>query len=311
LAFAALVVLTLALALVMVTRYQAAIGLHAVSAQSGSRVAELSVERPGAGRPHVGYWSDSVNGTSYTAGLIPNSDGFSSFEFTVPGGGDVSAFLRLTPQADGSYVQQTPVQAVGNIAAGPTTRPVCLPGTLASDKSQDIYYEFFGHFSGDGLAAYGTFSYVLASDKIGIREFCTDNQTQGQGITTYNLSAGCTPTSCQDLISQIGPSVATYDSDVINADWNDAYGLASEQITDQYSQAEFSDLLNQQTASTGKITAISPPLTTPVVQFTPEYQAYFAAQQTVTVDDKGAMSTQTLTNYYILENGSWLFWFSG
>ncbi|MGO8951204.1 MAG: hypothetical protein ACLQUY_26830 [Ktedonobacterales bacterium] len=334
LALAVLAALSLILALVMVNRYQAATEPQTASAQSGNQSAELSVGRAGSGRPHEGYWIDSVNGTSYTAGLIPDSNGFSSFDFTVPATndvtragtnvGEITGELPLTQLDDGTYAQGTPGSLPPSLFAATPSPVVTLPpsetylgsqvqfcgaGTLVSDTSQNVVYTFFGHFSADGLAAYATFSYALV-DTSGAGLLCSGKATQGPGITMYQLSAGCTATTCQDLLSQIGPSVATYDMAVMNGDWNTAYHAASEEITAQYSEAEFAILVGQQFDSTGMITAISAPPTTPAVQFTPENQAYFAAQQTITLDLNGSISTEPLTNYYLLQNGQWLFWFS-
>jgi len=86
--------------------------------------------------------------------------------------------------------------------------------------------------------------------------------------------------------------------------------MTSRQITAQYSLEGFAALLNQQVKSVGKITAISTPATNPAIEFTPEGQAYFSVQQTVTFRHGGHSHSKTLTSYYVLENGAWLFWFS-
>ena len=94
------------------------------------------------------------------------------------------------------------------------------------------------------------------------------------------------------------------------SNWTNVYNLTSRQVTAQYLPADFQTLFNQQVASVGKITSISTPVTSPVAEFTPEGQAYFAVTQTVKIQHSGVTHTRTLTSYYILENGTWLFWFT-
>ena len=90
------------------------------------------------------------------------------------------------------------------------------------------------------------------------------------------------------------------DTDVVaaeaNHDWNVVFTLTSQQITAQYPSNEFANLLNQQTESAGTITAISEPLNSPTIQYTPDGQAYFVVAQQITLVHNGSTSTQTLSS---------------
>ena len=320
LAVAALVAVALTLTLTLAVAVISQVGLagshhppeattwHVGTAGSITGDAELAVGSAGsATTPPTGYWRDTTDNTAYTAGLTPNSDHVSTFDFTIPTGGQISGALPLVQLADGTYTQATSVSVA---TTGTVLR--CRQGTLQSDTALPITYTFFAHISSDGLAAFATFTYVSAQDKAGVTQLC--DKGSSQGLASYQVLAGCTATTCSDLASQAGPSVTAYDSAVVTAEqtgnWDAVYPLTSQQITAQYPPQEFANILNQQVESVGKITAISEPPTAPVVQYTPQWQAYFVVQQTLTLLQKGSSHTQLLTSYYLLENGMWQFWFS-
>jgi hypothetical protein len=266
--------------------------------------------------PAVGLWRDTTDNTTYTVPLVPqpNTDSVFKFDFTTPLGEHIQAPMQLALLADGTYAQGL---GVGN---GESTLPPpgtgCVGGTLQTDDKQPlpIALYFISHISQDGLAAYASLSYITASDKTGIGLLCDHGTRTGPGITTYLLQAGCTLDSCEDLTSLAGPTVDKYDAEVLadenSGNWSDVYQLTSQQITAQYPPDAFATLLNQQVESVGKITQISEPLSPPAPTYTPEGQAYFEVQQTITVLRHGASSTRTLTSYYVLENAVWHFWFS-
>jgi hypothetical protein len=265
--------------------------------------------------PAAGLWRDTGNGTTYSASLRPNSDGFSAFDFTTPLGEQIQGFLPLVQLADGSYAQ---VRGVKNgTAILPATVTGCLRGILQSDNQVSVFFTFLSHISQDGLAAYATFSYINSQDQADFPQLCDKGAQQGPGITTYQLQAGCAIDSCQDLAALSGPTVNQYDTAVLAAEqngsstnWAAVYQLTSQQITAQYPLQEFASYLNQQVESVGKITNMSKPLFPPTPEYTPEGQAYYEIQQTVTILRHGSSSTRTLISYYLLENGAWRFWFS-
>jgi hypothetical protein len=269
--------------------------------------------------PAVGLWRDISDGTSYTTPLQLNAT--SAFVFTTQQGDQIQAAFPLVQLADGTYAQGL------GLASGDKTLPAagigCVPGSLQSDSLQPtpIAVSFLSHISNDGLAAFATVS-IIPSDPAATRDLCAVLEKQGQGVDarggqTYQLQAGCTSDSCDDLTSAAGPTVDQFDTVVLAAEqngsvdkWKSVYGLTSEQITAQYPLQDFATYLNQQVASVGTITQISEPVSPPAPEYTPEGQAYFEVQQTITVLQHGSSSTRTLTSYYLLESGSWHFWFS-
>jgi len=50
--------------------------------------------------------------------------------------------------------------------------------------------------------------------------------------------------------------------------------------------------------------------TTPTIQFGTVGQPFFAVQQTATLSHGGKMFTRSITSYFLLEQGTWRFWFS-
>jgi hypothetical protein len=267
--------------------------------------------------PATGLWRDTADSTTYSASFQPNADGFSAFDFTTPLGEQIQGSLPLLTLADGSYAQST-----GTKPGATTLQAVltgCDRGILLSDNQVSIYFTFRSHISQDGLGAYATFSYINVQDQTDFPVLCLKGSPQGSGVTTYQLQAGCTVDSCQDLTSLAGPTVDQYDAAVLAAEqngssnpasWDAVFNMTSQQITAQYPLQEFASYFNQQVASVGKITQISEPLSPPVPEYTPEGQAYFEIQQTVTVVQHGRSSSRTLISYYLLENGAWRFWFS-
>jgi hypothetical protein len=264
--------------------------------------------------PATGLWRDTANSTSYSASFQPNSDGFSALDFTTPKGEQVQTSYPLIQLADGSYAQTYETKSGASTLPPLATR--CIQGFLLSDVQPQlaIIYTFQSHISQDGLAAFATFSYISARDETDVPLLCSKGAQQGGGITTYQLQAGCAVDSCEDLTSAAGPAVDQYDGAVLGAEqsgnWSAVYNVTSQQITTQYPLPEFTSYLNQQVESVGKITQISEPLSPPAPEYTPEGQAYFEIQQTITVVQHGASSTRTLISYYLLENGQWRFWFS-
>jgi hypothetical protein len=266
--------------------------------------------------PAVGLWRDTTDNTTYTVPLVPqpSTDSVFKFDFTTPLGEHIQAPLVLVQLADGTYAQGLGI-ANGDKSL-PTAGAGCFGGTLQTDDKlpTPIFIYFLSHISQDGLAAYATLSYILSGNKLNFGLFCDKGDHQGPGTTTYQLQAGCTLDSCEDLTAAAGPTVDKFDTEVLaaeqNGNWSNVYPFTSQQISAQYPPAEFAALLNQQVGSVGKITKMSEPLSPPAPAYTPEGQAYFEVQQTITVLQHGASSTRTLTSYYLLENAAWHFWFS-
>ncbi len=319
LAAAALVATALLLALAMTQSGRISLLLAAHNQRAEDTPAHAHVSGTGGSAPlmarahavttqPVGYWHDTQVDTTYSAGLIPNSDGFASYTFVLPTSSQITSTARLVQLPDGSYAEGTGVTnskvaaAIATSLDAGSVPDIRQQGTLVSDTTVPIGYFFFGHISADGLAAYATFTVTCS------RFTCPGNVTSKE--ITYQLSVGCTPTSCTDLASQAAPSVTTYDNAVLKADWNTVWKSTSQQITAQYPEPEFVASITSQIQSVGRITSISAPLAPPAVQFTPEGQAYFSVDQMITVEHNGSSSTKTETSYYLLESGEWQFWFS-
>ena len=280
-----------------------------------SEQARVREARVPADLPAEGRWVDTTNNTAYQVQLKANSDRVSSFAFTTSLGQQVVGTLPLVVLADGTLAQGAGLTtgAPGLSSAAP---PRCLKGSLQGDTPVPILFTFLAHISSDGLAAFATLSYANVQDRIGTSDLCQQGQGTA-GVTTYQLAVGCTLSSCTELATLTGPSVASHDSALLTAEqngsvsnWSPVYQMTSRQVTAQYSVDDFAALLNQQVKSVGKITSISAPPANPTVQFTPEGQAYFSVQQIVTYRHGGSSHTKTLTSYYVLENGTWLFWFT-
>jgi hypothetical protein len=268
-----------------------------------------------ASLPAEGHWVDTTDNTVYQARLQPNSDGFSTFAFTTPLGQQVLGDLPLVTLSDGTLAQGEGISPT--TPSLPSSAPArCLQGTLQGNTTVPILFTFLAHISSDGLAAFATLSFANPRDTVGTTNLCKLGQGT-TGVTTYQLAVGCTLAGCTDLATLAGPSVANHDGALLKAEqngsvnnWRPVYQMTSRQVTAQYSLEGFAALLNQQVKSVGKITAISTPAAAPEIAFTPEGQAYFSVQQTVTYRHNGNSHTKTLTSYYVLENGAWLFWFS-
>jgi hypothetical protein len=280
------------------------------SGQAQVRQARVPVDLPAEG-----HWIDTTDNTAYQVQLKPNSDGFSTFAFTNSLGQQVVGTLPLVTLSDGTLAQEIGITAgaTGLVNAAPQR---CLQGSLQGDNPVPILFTFLAHISSDGLAAFATLAYANARDPVGTTNLCKLGQGT-TGVTTYQLAAGCTLDSCTELATLTGPDVAKHDTSLLAAEkngsvanWTAVYQLTSRQVTAQYSPEDFAALLNQQVRSVGKITAISAPASNPPVEFTPEGQAYFSVRQSVTYQHGGSSHTKTLTSYYVLENGTWLFWFT-
>jgi hypothetical protein len=280
------------------------------SGQAQVRQAKVPIDLPAEG-----HWVDTTDNTAYQVQLKPNSDGFSTFAFTNSLGQQVAGTLPLVTLSDGTLAQEIGLTAgaTGLASVAPLR---CLEGNLQGESPVPILFTFLAHISSDGLAAFATLSYANARDPVGTTNLCKLGQGT-TGVTTYQLLAGCTLETCTELATLTGPDVAKHDTALLAAEkngnvtnWTAVYQLTSRQVTAQYSPEDFAALLNRQVKSVGKITAISAPSSNPPIDFTPEGQAYFSVQQTVTYQHGGSSHTRTLISYYVLENGTWLFWFT-
>lgn len=276
---------------------------------------------PPSSFPQVARWVDVNHGTSYTVNLQASaaskltaaSNGF-RFTFTTPAGDQLQGALPITKLADGTYAQSTPVDST-------TGALICAKGVLRLSKggggAQGIVYTLVTRFDQYAMVAYAHLVYALARDQAGAAGVCS-NQT-GQGAEqALDMLSGCVATGCTSPVDTAGPTVTAFESSVVGAakqggapSWKHVYASASRVMTAQYGSDRFGTLIEQQTQKKGRIKSISPSNTSPQVQFDSAGQAYFAVTDSVSLDKGGGdTSTVTVTSYYLLESGRWVFWFS-
>lgn len=276
---------------------------------------------PPSGLPPVARWIDVNHGTSYTLDLRANAsrgaavaaDGY-RFTFTTPSGDQLAASLPIAKLADGSYTQSTPV----NSATGALT---CLQGILRLSKNsggaQGVVYTLMTHFDQYAMVAYAHLVYAPTRDKPGSVGVCSGQTGQGSEQALDMLS-GCTVSGCTSPVDTAGPTVAAFESSVVGSakqgssqSWKHIYAGTSRVMTAQYGSDRFGTLIEQQAQKKGRIKSITPSSAIPQVQFDAAGQAYFTVTDSVRLDKGGGnTSVVTVTSYYLLESGQWVFWFS-
>lgn len=275
---------------------------------------------PPAGLPPLARWVDVQNGAAYTVALPTSAPaslvaaGGERFTFTTPTGDQLVAALPIAKQADGSYTQSTPV----NAATGALT---CVQGVLhlshSSGGAEAIVYTLATHFDQYALVAYAHLVYASARDKLGATGVCSGQTGQG-GEQVIDMLSGCTASACTSPVETAGPTVTAFESSVVGAakrggpqSWQQVYTGSSRVITAQYGSDRFGTLIEQQAQKQGRIKSITPKTTAPQVQFDTAGQAYFIVTDAVELDKGGGnTATATVTTYYLLESGQWVFWFS-
>jgi hypothetical protein len=271
---------------------------------------------PPSGLPPLARWVDVNHGTAYTVALQA-SQTFAKqvgarLTFTTPSGDQLVAALPITKLADGTYSQSTPINA--------TQTPTCVQGVLLlsnnSGGEQSIVYTLLTHFDQYALVAYAHLVYAPASDKLGAAGVCGGQTGLGKE-QALDMLAGCDASSCSSPVDTAGPMVTGFESSVAQAakqgtpqSWLPIYSGTSRVITGQYDDAGFAKVLSQQAQQKGHITSITPTTQAPQVQFSASGQAYFTVTDKVTLTKNGNTSTVTVTSYYLLQSGQWVFWFS-
>lgn len=274
---------------------------------------------PPSGLPPLARWVDVNHGTSYTITLQANAAidlataGY-RFTFTTPTGDQLLAALPIAKLVDGSYKQSTPV----NTTTGALT---CLQGVLRLSKNgggaQPIVYTLLTHFDQYAMVAYAHLVYALARDKLGSAAVCSGQTGQG-GEQALDMLSGCTASDCASPVDTAGPTVTAFESSVVGAakqggppSWKKIYAGTSRVMTAQYGSDRFGTLIEQQAQKKGRIKSITPSNASPQIQFDAAGQSYFSVTDSVELDKGGGnTSVVTVTSYYLLESGQWVFWFS-
>lgn len=282
-------------------------------------LATLRVSPP-SGLPQIARWIDVSHGTSYTVDLRATASidvaaaAGSRFTFTTPTGDQLAASLPIAKLADGTFTQATPVNAT-------TGAPACLKGVLHLSKNsggaQAIVYTLVTRFDQYAMVAYAHLVYASVRDETGAAGVCANLTGQGSEQALDMLS-GCTASGCTSPVDTAGPTVTAFESSVVGAakqggaqPWKQIYAGTSRAMTAQYGGDRFGTLIERQAQTKGRIKSITPSGSSPQVQFDAAGQAYFIVTDSVELDKGGGnTSVVTVTSYYLLESGQWVFWFS-
>jgi hypothetical protein len=290
-----------------------------VDASPSQSLVTLRVSPPAA-LPPLARWVDVHRGTSYTIALpasapasLVAAGGF-RFTFTTPTGDQLVAALPIAKQPDGSYTQSTPVNAT-------TGALTCIRGILHLSQNgagaEAIVYTLAARFDQYALVAYAHLVYASARDQVGAAGVCSGQTGQGSE-QAVDMSSGCTASACESPVETAGPTVTAFESSVVDAakgggpqSWKQPYAGSSRVITAQYDSERFGTLIEQQAQKHGRIKSITPTNASPQIQFDTAGQAYFAVTDAVELDKgSGNITKVTVTSYYLLESGQWVFWFS-
>ena len=280
-----------------------ALGLS-FTGQSGNQqvAAAAPAQRAWEGRasapelPPVVHFFDSNRNTSYTVWLRDTADNKAgAFVFTLRDYTQIKGNVPITQIQDNTFIQSS--SSFSNNAVVTCTARVA---TASSEDPANVFLQ--ARIDKSGLVAYAQIGYSGCRTKLG-----------GEGV----MESGCTPTSCNDLLAQVGPAVQQYDSSMVAAtadrsqdSWNKVYGQICQTVRAQYSPEQFAAELNKQIDSLGRITAISPITSAPIVQYDTGGHAFYAVKQRITYSLNGATTTRDSTTYYLAEGGQWVFWFS-
>lgn len=272
-------------------------------AASPQRAAAAPAQKAWAGRasapdlPPVIHFSDLTRGTAYTVWLRDTDEGkMGSFVFTLRDHTQLSSFAPISQTEDNSFIQITPQQLFTSTAANCNGRIT----TVSGEQSVNVFVR--ARIDTSGLVAYAQVAYGG----------CGTRQS-GESV----MLSGCTPTACTDVLAQVSASVQQYDASVVTASashsqdaWSKVYAQVSQTTRGQYTPEQFATQLDNQIASVGQITAVSPIIAPPVLQYDTAGQAFFAVKQQITYSHNGTTTTRDTTSYYLIESGQWVFWFS-
>ena len=284
---------------------------------------------PPSNVPPIARWQDSKDGTAYALHVTGNpltataaqARGGNLFTFTTPNGDEVGALVPLVKLTDGSYAQTTskdpavPGGCQGGtlIASNQTSTPTGATGT---SYTQPVVFSLQAHFDPYLLVAYAHILYAPSSDQNAIGAVC-QGQATTSGVTSLEMNAGCTATTCGSPLDDAMTAPPAYDQAIVKAmkergidGWSAVWSLTSRTVTAQYSKADFAALMNRLSDQVGTITALAPTSGPPAVEWDTGGQAYYTVVESVTYTHGGKSKTVSITSYYLLEGGAWMFWFS-
>ena len=103
--------------------------------------------------------------------------------------------------------------------------------------------------------------------------------------------------------------VQTYNQAVIKQDWATVYVNTSNIVTGNNTQEQFAQAMAVQEQNEGKVVSIT--VTSPPQVFTNSGGSpYFTIQEQEVIVQNGITQTQSLLSVYLLEDGTWKYWFS-
>jgi hypothetical protein len=259
-------------------------------------------------------WRDPVRHTAFSIGPSPNAK-LARFVFVESDGSEVvGSSIQLT-----STLTQLSILGPGDPYSA--VQSFCTVGELMV-TSAAASAQVGGPANGYTIAGLawlrfnigqgGLIAYAAATFEPGPGAAC-NNPPNGQwgemvaGCMGLNGPADCTPPAPPATASTSYGSA--FSSAVQSHNWSTVYGLNSQLVQAQYSEASFASLMNQDAAQYGQITGISAPLSTPQIGFDGDGQPYFIATQRLTLTGSGT-TTRQISSYFLLEGGTWRFWFS-
>jgi hypothetical protein len=285
----------------------------AIAAQS--RAPALAVRQQLASGPRtVARWFDPAGRTAMLLALLESQGQVpGTLTFTLPNGDEVQA-QKLGPLlALARELSQLSPDATFDAATtvcGPATLLVAKPASGAG-IAQQVNMVLGIHVGQGGLLAYAGLNYAEVTPILFAAAASSCVLTSPQ----YEMKAGCSDlkSPCMALPTPAQASTQ-YDQSMVTAaaqgNWDTVYSLTGQAVTAQYSSATFGALMQQQVQRVGRITALTPAGASSAIQFNAQGQAYFVAQDNMTLDHNGSTSQKLITSYYLLEGGGWRFWFS-
>jgi hypothetical protein len=286
----------------------------AIAAQSGAP-ALAAHQQLASGPRTVARWFDPAGRTAMLLALLESQgQAPGTLTFTLPSGDEVQA-QKLGPL----LVLARELSQLSPDATFDVATTVCGPATLLAAKpasgagiAQQVNMVLGVHIGQGGLLAYAGLNYTPVAPVLFAAAATSCVLTSPQ----YEMKAGCSDlkSPCAVLPTP-AQAAAQYDQSMVTAaaqgNWDTVYALTGQAVTAQYSStAAFGTVMQQQVQRVGRITALTPAGAPSAIQLNAQGQAYFVAQDNMTLDHNGSMSQKLITSYYVLEGGGWRFWFS-
>jgi hypothetical protein len=286
----------------------------AIGAQSGAP-ARAARQQLASGPRTVARWLDPASRTAVLLALLESQgQAPGTLTFTLPNGDEVQA-QKLGPllglARELSQLSPDATYDVATTVCGPATLLAAKPASAAG-IAQQVNMVLGIHIGQGGLLAYAGLNYTPVAPVL----FAAAATSCVLTSPRYEMKAGCSDlkSPCATLPTP-AQAAAQYDQSMVTAaaqgNWDTVYALTGQAVTAQYSStAAFGALMQQQVQRAGRITALTPASAPSAIQFNAQGQAYFVAQDNMTLDHNGNTSQKLMTSYYLLEGGGWRFWFS-